>query len=242
VVESFFTQRDAATDRLQSSLARKLKRALQDEQNALLDHLRNLKGPVTPVDALPNVEEQPDRFVDAGRPVLEQAAQAGSDLVATLFTGASPATPAGPEVIDSLAEELGRAIAEPLRQRLELALRSSSNDPAEMAEALGPAYREWKTQRIEAAARDQVAAAFARGAYLAFPEHARLRWLASPSPGGCADCEDNALAGDQPTGEIWPTGQLYPPAHPGCRCALTPASAEGPVPAAAGASTGTSTT
>jgi DivIVA domain-containing protein len=241
VVEDFFAQRDEVTDRLQGSLARKLKRALQDEQNALLDHLRNLKGPVTPAEALPNVEEQPDRFVDAGRPVLEQGAQAGSDLVATLFTGASPPTQAGPEVIDSLAEELGRAIAEPLRQRLELALRSSGNDPAEMAEALGPAYREWKTQRIEAAARDQVAVAFARGAYLAFPEHALLRWVASPAPGGCADCEDNALAGDQAKGETWPTGQLYPPAHPGCRCALAPAGAEGPVPAAAGASTGTST-
>jgi DivIVA domain-containing protein len=241
VIEDFFAQRDEVTDRLQSSLARKLKRALQDEQNALLDHLRNLKGPVTAAEALPNVEEQPDRFVDAGRPVLEQAAQAGSDLVATLFTGANPPVQAGPEVIDSLAEELGRAIAEPLRQRLELALRSSGADPAEMAEALGPAYREWKTQRMEAAARDQVAVALARGAYLAFPEHALLRWLASPAPGGCADCEDNALAGDQPKGETWPTGQLYPPAHPGCRCALALAGAAGPVPAAAGASTGTST-
>ena len=58
--------------------------------------------------------------------------------------------------IDDLAEELGRAIAEPLHQRLELAFSSSDEDVAELAEVLGAAYREWKTQRIEAAARDQV--------------------------------------------------------------------------------------
>jgi DivIVA domain-containing protein len=219
---AFLERRDEVAGHLESSLARKLKRALQDEQNSILDRLRNLKGSPTPANVLPNAEEQPDRFVEAGRPLLQEAARAGAQLAAALY--GDEASEPGPELghVDDLAEELGRTIAEPLHQRLELAFSSSDEDVAELAEVLGAAYREWKTQRIEAAARDQVAAAFSRGAYLAFPEGALLHWVVDPSEGPCPDCEDNELAGAQPKGEAWPTGQLYPPAHPGCRCALAP--------------------
>ena len=216
---------DAVTRDLGSSLARKLKRALQDEQNSLLDRLRSLKGTATPANILPDPDEHPDHFADAGRPLLQQAAQAGAQVASEICGNEAPKG-AVSEHVDDLAEELGRAIAEPLRQRLELAIRSASDDPAALADALGAAYREWKTQRIEAAAHHEVAAAFSRGAYLTFPDGAFLRWVVSTTEGPCPDCEDNALAGDQPKGEPWPTGQLYPPAHPGCRCALAPASSD----------------
>lgn len=155
--------------------------------------------------------------------MLQQAAQAGAKVASELCGNEVPSA-AVAQHVDDLAEELGRAIAEPLRQRLELAMRSAGDDPAELADALGAAYREWKTQRIEASAHHEVAAAFSRGAYLTFPEGGLLRWVVGPAEGPCPDCEDNALAGEQPKGEAWPTGQLYPPAHPGCRCALAPAS------------------
>jgi DivIVA domain-containing protein len=218
----FFTRRDAVTKRLESSLARKLKRALQDEQNSLLDRLRNLKVAAVPANVLPSLDEHPDRFVDAGRPLLEEAARAGADLVANLWGNPGPSN-LGRSAVEDLAEEMGRTIAEPLRQRLELAFQTNDGDNVELAEALGAAYREWKTQRIEAVARDQVAAAFSRGSYLAFPDGAALRWVAGGQEELCPDCEDNALAGEQAKSEPWPTGQLYPPAHPGCRCALAPA-------------------
>ena len=219
--QEFFRRRDAITGRLEASLARKLKRALQDEQNSLLDRLRNLKVPATPANILPNIEEHPDRFVEAGRPLLEETARAGANLVAALWGGTVPPDLAL-EGLDDLAEDLGRAIAEPLRQRLELAFQSLDEDNGEVADALGAAYREWKTQRIEAAAHDEVAAAFSRGSYLAFAKGTPLRWVADASDAPCPDCEDNALAGEQVKSEPWPTGQLYPPAHPGCRCALAP--------------------
>ena len=219
--QEFFRRRDAITGRLEASLARKLKRALQDEQNSLLDRLRNLKVAATPANILPNIEEHPDRFVEAGRPLLEEAARAGANLVAALWGGTVPPDLAL-EGLDDLAEDLGRAIAEPLRQRLELAFQSLDEDNGEVADALGAAYREWKTQRIEAAAHDEVAAAFSRGSYLAFANGTPLRWVADASDAPCPDCEDNALAGEQVKSEPWPTGQLYPPAHPGCRCALAP--------------------
>jgi len=39
--------------------------------------------------------------------------------------------------------------------------------------------------------------------------------------GRCPDADDNAL---EPTvkGQRFPTGQAYPPAHPGCRCLVVP--------------------
>src|SRR5579875_106303 len=215
-----FSERDEVFGRLESSLARKLKRALQDEQNDLLDKLRGAKGPVTAARILPSVEEHPDRFVEVGRPLLEEAARAGLSASTKMF-GLPATTKLNPSNIEDLADELGRAVAEPLRQRLEEALRSDG-EPPEVADAIGAAYREWKTQRIEAAARDQLAAAWARGAYLALPEGTRAVWVVDPNEGPCPDCEDNALARAQPKGQPWPTGQLHPPAHPGCRCALAP--------------------
>src|SRR5579875_2507131 len=157
-----FSERDEVFGRLESSLARKLKRALQDEQNDLLDKLRGAKGPVTAARILPSVEEHPDRFVEVGRPLLEEAARAGLSASTKMF-GLPATTKLNPSNIEDLADELGRAVAEPLRQRLEEALRSDG-EPPEVADAIGAAYREWKTQRIVAAARDQLAAAWARGA------------------------------------------------------------------------------
>lgn len=222
-------RRDDITAHLESSLARKLKRALQDEQNSLLDRLRSLKVRPTPGNVLPSVEEHPDRFIEAGRPLLEEAASAGAKLAGELV-GGSTTVAVKAHAVEDLAEELGKSIAEPLRQRLELAFRSDDEETSELADALGAAYREWKTQRIEAVARDQLAAAFSRGSYLAMGQGTVLTWVVSDAEGPCPDCEDNALAGQQPKGEPWPTGQLYPPAHPGCRCALLPVQ-----PAAVGA-------
>ena len=213
-------QREQAISHLESSLARRLKRSLQDEQNSILDRLRSLKGPAKFAEVLRGPEEHADRFVDASRPVLEESATAGAELVRALV-GAEGPVQITIDVAD-LADELGRSIVEPLRQRIEEAFGASGDDAGELAGILGAAYREWKTQRIEVAARDQVLAAFSRGAYLALPEGVRLRWVVDSTEGPCPDCEDNTLAGEQVKGEPWPTGQLHPPAHPGCRCALVP--------------------
>jgi DivIVA domain-containing protein len=226
-------RRDEAINHLESSLARRLKRVLQDEQNSILDRLRSLKAPAVFADVLPGSEEHADRFVDASRPVLEESVTAGAELTQALVGSEGPVQISFD--VGDLADELGRSIVEPLRQRIEEAFGASSEDASELAEVLGAAYREWKTQRIEAAASDQVLAAFSRGAYLALPEGVRLRWVVDNTEGPCPDCEDNTLAGEQGKGEVWPTGQLYPPAHPGCRCALAPASPAPLVPLGQGA-------
>jgi hypothetical protein len=85
-------------------------------------------------------------------------------------------------------------------------------------------YREWKVQKVERLAVHYLIAAHERGGFLAHPEGTPMRWLVDDD-GPCPDCDDNALAGPTPRGEAFPTGQLHPPAHLGCRCLLAPAPA-----------------
>jgi hypothetical protein len=67
-----------------------------------------------------------------------------------------------------------------------------------------------------------VAAAFARGVLAATPDGVSLRWVVDDGEDRCPDCDDNALGGATAKGEAYPTGQIHPPAHPGCRCILVP--------------------
>jgi hypothetical protein len=47
------------------------------------------------------------------------------------------------------------------------------------------------------------------------------KWQTSNLPGVCEDCADNAAAGEVPFGQPYPSGDRFPPAHPGgCRCVL----------------------
>jgi hypothetical protein len=94
----------------------------------------------------------------------------------------------------------------------------------DVADSLGAVYRQWKTERIEDIARHHVAAAFSRAVFIAAPFGSPLRWVFGDA-GPCPDCDDNALAGPTVKGEAYPTGQLHPPAHAGCRCLLVVAPA-----------------
>ena len=60
--------------------------------------------------------------------------------------------------------------------------------------------------------------AFARGVAEAAPDGTAFRWLVDDGDQACPDCDDNALEGSVVKGTAFPTGDLCPPAHPGCRC------------------------
>ena len=74
----------------------------------------------------------------------------------------------------------------------------------------------------EGAELAECAAAYAFGAFSAAPVE-ELVWVVDRAEGGCPDCDDNALAGPTPRGSAFPTGQVHPPAHAGCRCLVLPA-------------------
>jgi DivIVA domain-containing protein len=219
--ESLLQRRESAVIDMEVGLTRKLKRALQDEQNTLLDRLRGSRGRPSAADLLPALDSQVDHYATASRALVEQAAAAGARFAAeTLGNGAVPAdTPS----VDDLVTDTARSIVDPLRRRLEQSIDAGAGeDQSVLIESLGAAYREWKSQRIERIAGDVLAAAFSRGTWHATPEGVKVRWIVEDTDGPCPDCDDDALAGQLPKGESFPTGQHYPPAHSGCRCLLVP--------------------
>ena len=69
-------------------------------------------------------------------------------------------------------------------------------------------------------AADALLASFARGMYDAAPKGSSLQWRIDPVQGPCPDAQDNALAGSVVKGDEFPTGDVCPQAHPGCRCVV----------------------
>jgi DivIVA domain-containing protein len=214
--ENALTGRDELLEDVEPGLTRALKRVLQDEQNEVLDRLRRAAGGQGEA-VLPDPDEQRNGYREAALPWLQQAARAGARF-------ASPASP-GPEAergvptLDAQAAALAAELVGPLRERLDRALEA--DDSAAVGEGLRGVYRQWKVQYVEEAARHSVLTAFSLGAFAATPDGATAQWVVGDD-GHCPDCDDNALAGPTAKGRPFPTGQLHPPAHPGCRCLLVP--------------------
>ena len=70
--------------------------------------------------------------------------------------------------------------------------------------------------------RHFVLAAFTHGLFDAAPSATGFRWIVDDGGTPCPDAEDNALQGEVAKGDPFPTGDMYPPAHPGCRCLIVP--------------------
>ena len=216
VVDPLVAQRDEVLDPLVATLARRLKRALQDDQNDILDRLR-AKGGWAP-GVLLSEDDHARRYVKAVADQLMEAARAG----ATFAGGKADEAPGVEDVAASMASE----IVAPLRRRLEQAGPSvDEGDESALVELVGAAFREWKGARTERLAGDQTVFAFARAALAAVPPGTVLRWVVDDDVAECPDCDDNALAGPVPSREDFPTGHAHPPAHAGCRCLLVPANA-----------------
>ncbi|MGI8754024.1 MAG: DivIVA domain-containing protein [Acidimicrobiales bacterium] len=223
--ETLLERREAALGEVEVILTRKLKRALQDEQNSLLDRLRSSRGEPDPDVLLGPIAEHRQRYVDAALPQLELAGRAGSRFALEVVKdgGRKVGAPKRPAKVDDLAADLAVTLCDQIRRRVEQAVQSGrGDDQSAMTEALGAAYRETKTQRVERTAGDQVTAAFSRGIWEAAGDRVPLRWVVEDIDGPCPDCDDNALAGALPRHEGFPTGQAHPPAHTGCRCLVVP--------------------
>jgi hypothetical protein len=207
-------RRDGALDELERQLARRLKRVLSDEQNEALDRLRRAKGTPSAEEILLGQGEHQGRYHAAALNDLVAAERAGAG-----FFGDAPARAA--EVAD-VAEAFASDLVRQLRGRLEAAF-DDGGDEQEISDRIRSCYREWKTQRIAEVASHHVLVAFNRGVAGAAAEGSSGRWVVDDGGSPCPDCDDNALAGAVATGEAFPTGDLAPPAHPGCRCLVVPA-------------------
>lgn len=210
-----FGRRADALDPITTTLARRLKRALQDDQNRLLDRLRQGTGEWSD-ELLVDEDSQREVYAKAATPSARDAMTAGADFARSIVGGRRPKSTAPDEhAVGAVSGELASTVVTLIRRRL------VGGEMPDAAERIGAAYREWRGERIERLAEDSMVEAFSRGV-LAGAGRRSLRWSRSEVGPGCADCEDNGLAGPVAPGDEFPTGHRHPPAHSGCRCLVLP--------------------
>ena len=218
--DTLFGQRDASLTPIIVACARKLKRVLADEQNEILHALRR-NEPVRTIDTmLPWQTEQAARYAASITAELEKAALMGAASIDKGTTKEHRADINRVGATKAAIEALTDTIVVPLRERLERAVADAAGDNTELANTVRGLYREWKTQRIDEHLDDVARAAFGRGALAAVVPGTRVCWMVDPDGPACPDAEDNALAGEVPAGQPFPTGHTGAPAHEGCRCML----------------------
>lgn len=222
--DRLFDRRDEALVPVEKSLARVLKRLASDEQNEILDRLRRVKrGRPDPAEILPAADPAP--FVEALSPEFARAVEAG-EAFWTDVTGSSSAG-AHDGSVDEVLEQRVTEFLSLHRAHLERTFAEADEaavDTAELGDRVRASYRDWRSGSLADLAGDLATAGFALGERRAAGEGTPWCWMVDHGGLPCADGEDNALAGEVPCGDPFPTGDVTPPAHPGCRCILAPAS------------------
>lgn len=200
----FLQERDETLEEFGPEAALALKRALADHLNEVLDELRRSPDGLVGPDVL--ISEAAER----------QLAEAVRDhLVAASVRGSGgESVDVGP-VVRALGADLGSS----MRARLE----GHGDDAAQLEGRVRSVYREWRRDRVDAAASDALAAAFGLGLLSSVPDGTPVRWLAPENACQGADCEENTLASDVLAGQPFPSGHVMAPRGPGCRGLVVPA-------------------
>ena len=213
--QAWIAGRDESIASLTSSLNRRIKRALSDEQNELLASVGSIKPKQSAIALLPLPEAQIERYEDLALPALADAAAAGAALLAS---GAKPTHTS----VGDLASELASSIVMPLRERIETAMSEAAGDKDDLSRLIRATYRDWKGSRVDDVVDFAVRSACNRGMLERLAKGTKVRWVVAESDEPSPDCEDNALAGAVASGKPFPTGHIVPPLHPGCHCAVMP--------------------
>ncbi len=205
-----------------------LKRLVSDEQNEVLDRLRRIRRGRVELEVLLPVGDDLGVFAAALHDDFAAAADAGARFWAAESGDDVDSAVAriDADVVEGGLEVRVADLLELRRAHLARALENAESDGvelAEMADHVRAAYREWRTRSVPDLAGDLATAGFALGEQAAAGDGTSWCWMVDNGGLPCSDAEDNALAGPTPCGSAFPTGDIVPPAHPGCRCILVPA-------------------
>jgi DivIVA domain-containing protein len=205
-----FAKRDEVLAPVVVAMSRKLKRVLADEENEVLEYLRGKKNALT-LDAMVGEQEvHAKRYGDAiSEDIMAAAKGAAKSAKAT-------------DVITAVDVLIGVQLVKPLRDRLAKAIEQNGTDRVAMAKALRGVYRQWKSQHIDEQVDDIACLSYSRGFFAGVKPGTQVCWMVDPNGPECPDAEDNSLAGSIALGKEFPTGNLHPLAHAGCRCLLAP--------------------
>jgi DivIVA domain-containing protein len=222
VDESLFVRRTEVLSPLIATMTRKVKRVLADEENSILTYLEGKKAVVALEKVLPESSIQTQQYVESLTEDIMSAAMSGAKSLSSSMKSDLRKKISNAAVMQVLAKSIDDNIVRPLRDRIQRCVVQSDGNRDEMSNLVRSAYREWKMQHIETHIPDLACLAYSRGAYLVLDSGTPVCWMVDPNGPACADAEDNALAGATPLGTEFPTGNLHPTAHAGCRCLVTP--------------------
>ncbi len=210
-LDELFARRDRAINESLAVLTRKVKRALQDDQNVTLERLRDVKGAIT--DELEDELEQRRRYAEAAVDALADAAAAGVQFTFDEAGAASEVTT--DEGVSDCSADLAVTIVLALRKRI---LADGHGDASERANA---AYKEWRGARVERLCTDAARRAFHLGVVSAAAGR-DLRFLPAPNDAPCDACALDAASPPRAAGQAFPSGSAHPPLHAGCACTVVP--------------------
>lgn len=218
-----FERRDTALVAVDEVVAKKLKRVLADEENAMLNYLQSKKAQVALEKVLPSVENQLQNYVEATSKELVEAAMSGAQSLSKSLKADLRKKVSNTSVMQVMSKKLADDIVYPLRERIQKCVEKSAGDASEMSSLIRTVYREWKMQQIDNLVGDISRLAYSRGAYLVLETGTKVCWMVDPNGLPCSDAEDNSLAGQVACGEKFPTGHEHPVIHSGCKCLVVPA-------------------
>ena len=192
-------QRDAAVAPVRTALARQLKRVLADEQNEVLDRLRQRNASLAVDDVLGAAALHPGMYGEAAEDHLWAAATAGAHSLSDLD---------GEELHATLeARRCWTATSTPSRQSWWCRCGRGSPRTSTLR-ATGPRRPDACGRPIGSGragstswARTWSAPRTGRAAYAVLSPGTPVCWVVDPSGPGCPDAEDNVLAGPVPAGE-----------------------------------------
>lgn len=215
--QDYLLARDRSISDLVARFGKQVKKAMQNDQNDLLDRIRNQKGRPT-VAAFPTAPDHAEIYRGAVEEIVAEGIHVGSSSVEGV-AGGDAVRLATAATLDEFVD----SFVLPLRRRLERAVEAAADEDDHERAALdgvSSVFRETKNNLLEVAASDALAAAFSRGSFAAFDGDAKVVWVVDHNGEPAPVCEANAAAGVVKRGEPFPNGEPAPPAHAGCRCLL----------------------
>ncbi|HEX9889942.1 MAG TPA: DivIVA domain-containing protein [Nitriliruptorales bacterium] len=220
-------QREQSLAAIRPGLLRRVKRALQDVQNDVLDALRRA-GDGPDLETLMPGPESMAVVGAAGEQFLAEAYEAGLHDGALLAARELPDDAADASRVPARSATFAAVIAHEITAALRATLRAGieAGEPAtSLSERVGEIFRDLKGPVAEVTVDEHLSRTYGYGtldAWSALDIPAK-EWV----PGVAPRCPEemrgqNADAGAVELGAEFPTGQVVPPAHDGCDCTLVP--------------------
>ena len=215
-----FAARDEAVAPIVTGMSRKFKRVLADEQNNVLEHLRNKRSSLEVDAMLGSSSEHAKRYAAA---IAEESMTAAGAGVKSMKDARGTSKRVTQKAVDTaVAKSIANGLVARFRQDVLVAIGEAEGDRQILSALIRDVYRSWKMTGIDEHVDDVVCAAYNSGAFLSLEPTASIVWQVDPKNACCGDCADNSLAGSVTKGSEFPTGDTHPMAHPGCRCLIAP--------------------